>query len=94
MSEVTSSQNVNSITGGVDYDSGPYTVTFPAGETSVSFDVPITNDNILEGDETFTVAVDPSSLPNDVEVGDPSSATVTIVNDDCELLVCMIDWRI
>ena len=48
------------------------------------FDVPITDDNILENDETFTVAVDPSSLPNGVGVGDPSSTTVTIVNDDCE----------
>ena len=61
VSGVTSSQNVNSsnnITGGgVDYDSGPYTVTFTAGQISVPFDIPINDDSILEGDESFTLTV-------------------------------------
>jgi len=86
VSEVTSSQNVNSsnniIGGGVDYDSGIYTVTIPAGQTRVPFDVPINNDLIPEGNEDFTVAIDSSSLPNGVRPGTPSSATVTIVDDE------------
>ena len=66
--------------GGVDYDSGPYTVTFPAGVTRVPFDVPINDDNVLEDDESFTLGIDPSSLPDDVTRGNPGSATVTINN--------------
>ena len=69
----------------MDYSSGPYNVTFPAGETSVQFSVMIYNDNILEGNENFTLTINPSSLPSGVTVGDPSQATVTIVNDDSKL---------
>ena len=86
MSEVTSSQNVNSsnnVTGGVDYDSGPYTVTFPAGVTSVSFHVPIINDGVLDIDETLTLTIaDGNSLPDRVTRGDPGQAKVTISDDD------------
>ena len=66
----------------MDYNSGPYPVTFPAGLTSVTFDIPITDDNILEGNENFTLTIDQSSLPTNVNPGDPGEATVTIVNDD------------
>ena len=76
---------INSKGGGVDYGSGPYTVIFPAGETSMSFDVPITDDVILENTEMFSVAIDPS-LPDRVTVGSPGQATVAIQDSDCELL--------
>ena len=72
--------------GGVDYDSGPYSVTFTAGVTSVSFDVPINNDNILEDDEDFTLTIIGSSLPSEVTRGDPFRATVTIVDNDRKCL--------
>jgi len=68
----------------VDYNSGPYPVTFPAGVTSVTFDVPITDDSILEDNENFMLTIDQSSLPTNVNRGDPGGATVTIVNDDCK----------
>ena len=61
-------QNVNSsnnIAGGVDYDSGPYNVTIPVGQTSVPFDVPITDDNVVEGDEMFSLLIN-KPLPNGV----------------------------
>jgi len=81
-----SSQNVdigNNITGGgVDYVSGPYTVTFPVGQSSVSFDVLINNDNLLEDDEIFTLTIMQNTLPNRVSRGSTSQATVTIVNND------------
>ena len=32
----------------MDYDSGPYTVTFPAGQTIATFNVPINDDVILD----------------------------------------------
>ena len=88
MSKVTSSQNINSsnnVTGGVDYTAGPYDVTIAAGETSVSFNVPITDDNTLELDETFTLNVNPSLLPAQVTVGSTGASTVTITNDDSKL---------
>jgi len=52
--------------------------------TSVTFDVPITDDNILEGNENFMLAIDQSSLPTGVTRGDPGEATVTIVDNDCK----------
>jgi len=66
----------------VDYNSGPYLVTFPAGMTSVTFDVSITDDSILEGNENFMLTINQSSLPEVVNTGIPSEATVTIVDND------------
>jgi len=75
----------NTFTGGdVDYNSGPYTVTIPVGMTSVTFDVPINDDDIFEGDENFMLIIDLSSLPTGVNSSVPGEATVTIVNDDCK----------
>ena len=71
----------------MDYTSGPYTVTFPAGQTTATFDVPINDDDILEGNENFILTINPSSLPSDVSVGDPDQATVTIVDNDRKYLV-------
>ena len=86
MSEVTSSQNVNSSNnvtgGGVDYDSGSYIVRFPAGVTSVPFGVPINNDNILESNEQFQLHIVPNSLPDRVIVSNPSQAIVSITDND------------
>ncbi|XP_065912235.1 neural cell adhesion molecule 1-like [Dysidea avara] len=69
-------------TGGVDYDSGPYTVTFPAGVTSVSFNIPIVDNNTIENDESFTLTIMDGSLPDDVTRGTPGLARITIVDDD------------
>ena len=66
----------------MDYTSGPYPVLFRAGETSVTFDVPITDDSILEDNENFMLTIDQSSLPGYVFCGNPDEATVTIVDDD------------
>ena len=71
----------------MDYTSGPYTVTFPAGQTTATFDILITDDIILEGDENFMLTIDPSSLPTGVTRGTPGEARVTIVDDDCKQLL-------
>ena len=75
--------------GGVDYNSGPYTVQFDVGVTRVSFDVLINNDNILEGDETFNLKINAQSLPDSVMVGDPGQTTVTILANDGKHKVTM-----
>lgn len=56
--------------------------TFPAGMTSASFHVSITDDEIFESNETFSLAIDLFSLPPNVAVGVVNQATVTILNDD------------
>ena len=70
---------INVTGGGIDYNSGPYNVTFLVGEIIATVIVPINNDNIFEDDENFTLTIDPSSTPDGVSGG---PATVTIVDDD------------
>ena len=71
----------------MDYESGPYNITFPAGTTSVPFNILITDDDILEDDENFILTVDLSSLPSNITASDPYQATVTIVDKDGKLTV-------
>ena len=66
----------------MDYDSGPYIVTFPAGVTSAQFKVPINNDDIFEEEERFELNIDSSSLPSGVTVGDNNQFTMTIMDND------------
>jgi len=52
------------------------------------FDVPINDDNMLEGDENFTVSVDETSLPTGVIVGTPGWATVNIRETNGQFCYC------
>ena len=71
----------------MDYTSGPYTVTFPAGQTNATFNIPINDDyNRFEGGiEDFHINIISSLLPNGVVVGHPIIATVIIMDDDSKL---------
>ena len=73
---------INNFVGGDDYSSGPYTVIFPAGYTSVKFNVSINDDNILDDRESFNLTIIPSSLPVSINVITPAQVTVTIVDDE------------
>ena len=67
----------------MDYNSGPYNVTFPAGVTSVSFDVTIINDNVLGDNETFLLTIVNLSLSNQgfiFTTGNYDKATVNIID--------------
>lgn len=64
--------------GAVDYGSGPYMVTFPAGSTTSSFDIPITDDDVVEDDETIVLSIQTASLPSEVYLGRRSETTVYI----------------
>ena len=68
----------------MDYTSRPYNITFLVGQTTTTFDVPINDDNIFEGNEVFILTIDETSLPTGVTAGSPGEATVTIVDDDCK----------
>ncbi|MEP4223198.1 Calx-beta domain-containing protein [Rhodopirellula bahusiensis] len=78
-----------------DYTSTTGTVTFAgtAGETE-TFTVPIINDDVVESDETFDVALGPvtGTTPVSVatEIDATDGATVTINNDDIDLTLSPI----
>ena len=55
-------------------------MTIPAGMMRASFDIVINNDNIVEGNENFTLVITSSPLP----VGSNNEAMVTIVDDECK----------
>ena len=70
------------ITGGDDYEPGPFSVTIPAGEISVPFNISIIDDNIFEQNEVFILTINSSSLPSRVSVQPDCMAMITIVDDD------------
>ena len=68
--------------GGVDYDSGPYTIKFTSKQIRAPFNISINDDDILEHDESFTLIIN-DSLPSGVSV-EKQQAVVTIVDTDCK----------
>ena len=71
---------INFIAGGVDYNSGPYNITFSAGMTTSSLAIMINDDNVFEDNEDFSLTID--SVSNNITIGDPREATVTIVDNE------------
>ena len=67
-------------TAGSDYTANTGTLTFAAGETSQSFTVAITDDNINEANETFTVSI--SSPSGGATLGATTTSTATIIDND------------
>ncbi len=67
--------------GAQDYEAPvPVEVRIKMGEEQGTYRITITDDDIAEEDETFTVAF--GELPSEVEGGDPESVTVTIRDND------------
>ena len=62
-----------------DYTAAAGTATVTAGALSVLIDIPVTQDQIYETDETFTVAL---ANPTEAALDSDPSATVTILDDD------------
>jgi hypothetical protein len=65
--------------GGIDYTLTGGTLTFSAGETSATFDVPITDDAVFEGAETVNLTL---SSPTNATLGSPATAVITISDND------------
>ena len=71
-----------------DYSSGPYSATFPAGVTTASFRIYITDDSALElTDETFLLFINDLMLPKHITYGDLWRATVAIVSNESKCFV-------
>ena len=70
-------------TAGEDYTPIPtQTLTFAAGDTSETLDITISDDNIAEGSETFTVMLGGLVAPTGVTIATDDTATVTITDDE------------
>ena len=72
---------------GEDFNAAPVEVVIPAstmenGSVCVNISLMVIDDHIVESPETFTIELTGSTPP--VEIGYPSSATVTIVDNDSE----------
>ena len=52
--------------------------------TIAPVNISINNDNILEANETFKLAINNSNARNFVHFGTPGNATVTIIDNDCK----------
>jgi len=62
-----------------DYTAASGTFTFAPGESSKSLNLSITNDTAKESTETFSITLSNASNAN---LGSPSVATVSILDDD------------
>ena len=70
-----------------DYVPGPYQVSFSAGQPSATLSIQTENDNIAELTEYFKVMIVSTSKPDLVNIGDPDTSYVTIVDNDCEFVL-------
>ena len=74
------------MTGGLDYDYGQYSIiTIPADVTSLQFTISINNDDLIEGNEYFSLFINIEALPFGVDHGHPYTSLVTIIDDDSKL---------
>src|SRR5206468_3767801 len=72
-----------SASAGSDYTLTSGTASFAAGVTTATFNVPILDDNIVEGNETFNLAL--SSPSPGAALGAQATAVVTIVDMESQL---------
>src|SRR5262249_32491209 len=72
-----------SATAGQDYTAVTGTVEFLPGETQKTVQVPILNDSLIEGNETFTFTIE--SPTGGATLITPATGTVTITDDDTPL---------
>jgi len=62
-----------------DYATTTGTARFASGENSASVIIPIVNDALVEGSENFAISL---SAPSGVTLGSPTTATITIIDND------------
>ena len=67
---------------GYDYEAGPYTVTFTAGQLYATLMVSTLDDNTTELTEYFSVAITSTDQPGAAEIGPYDTAFLTIEDND------------
>lgn len=70
-----------SATAGLDYSTKAGVISFLAGESSATISIPILDDALFEGAETFSIGI---SSPDGVSghLGGPASNTITVISED------------
>jgi uncharacterized delta-60 repeat protein len=81
---VNYSTSDGSASAGADYTPASGTLNFAPGETSKTFAIAITDDNLAEADETLTLTL--GGAVGSGELGSPASAVLNIVDDDASTL--------
>jgi len=80
-------------TANFDYNPGPYNIVIPSEILSVTFNVSILADDVLEGDETFYLRINSSSLRDNVTTGDLNTTLIVIVDDDRKYFDAIYNFR-
>ena len=70
------------LTGGADYETGPYTVTFTAGQLYATLMVSTMDDSTTELSEYFSVTITSTDQPGAAEIGSPNMTFITIEDND------------
>ena len=71
--------------------SGPFTVTIPAAKMGrASLSTEIFSDDVFEDDESFSLAINQSSLPSNVVAGNLSQVEITIEDDSGKLIYIVV----
>ena len=70
------------MTAGDDFEGGPYTVMFVAGQVSAILMVSTVDDMTTELSEDFNVLITSTDQPSVVEIGSPNMTMVTIEDND------------
>ena len=65
-----------------DYITGPYDVSFTAGQQSATLILPTVDDSTTELSEYFMVAITSTDQPSVVEIGSPSTSLISIEDND------------
>ena len=74
-------QAVNKVSNIFAEETKMYSSTIPAGETIASFDVQITDDDLIESDEFLQFMILQDLLPDDVGTGTQNTATLIVIDD-------------
>ena len=69
------------MTAGSDYETGPYNVSFAAGQMNATLVMSTMDDSTTELSEYFMVMINSTDSSN-VEIGSPNTAFITINDND------------
>ena len=72
--------------GDIDYNFGPYTVTFIAGYTTALLNISIIDDDVLENNENFFLTISHHNFhpSHRITVNTTDRPIVNIIDDDCK----------
>ena len=70
------------MTAGSDYETGPYNVTFTAGQMNATLMVSTMDDNTTELTEYFKMLINSTDQPGAVDIVSPNKTVITIEDND------------